>query len=292
MAAATPIMAADSTFWATSEADALQQMFNPYAEAVSNEPEVSDSANAGGCGGNDFISGQPDAAALASMWGCGAAAFSDQPDAAALAAFSLQQDAAALAGMAPWSCGTAGFSSQPDAAAMASMASSWSCGSPACGGMQGWAGFDSGSGDWGPCGAWSGCSGFGKGGCWGAMPMMPPWMLSKGSCKGLGKGWRTNVGGGGGAFGRLPAGGKPGDWICVVCSSVNYSNRDKCNACGHPRGNAKRLGMKAGDWVCSTCGDLVFATKSACSMCGTPKSADAGFGAAAGVSEGARPSPY
>merc|ERR1712013_911467 len=61
---------------------------------------------------------------------------------------------------------------------------------------------------------------------------------------------------GGGKSGKA---GKPGDWNCLQCGSLNFSARTSCKACGSPIGAAARIGMRPGDWICPNCGDLVFA---------------------------------
>lgn len=69
--------------------------------------------------------------------------------------------------------------------------------------------------------------------------------------------------------------GKPGDWTCAYCQTLNYCLKANCHKCGAENTHAERIGMKPGDWVCTGCGDLVFATKSMCRMCSTPRPADA-----------------
>ncbi|CAL9182811.1 unnamed protein product [Musa hybrid cultivar] len=79
---------------------------------------------------------------------------------------------------------------------------------------------------------------------------------------------------------------RAGDWNCSLCQHHNFSRRDSCQQCGHPRlcsGDFSdyaglgggRVGssfgavseVRPGDWYCS-CGGHNFASRSSCHSCG------------------------
>merc|ERR1712083_1069634 len=72
--------------------------------------------------------------------------------------------------------------------------------------------------------------------------------------------------------------GKPGDWICAYCETLNFCVSKNCHKCGADNEHAKRIGMKPGDWICPTCSDLVFATRQHCKRCNTQRPPDAADG--------------
>ncbi|XP_009403406.3 uncharacterized protein LOC103986972 isoform X1 [Musa acuminata AAA Group] len=79
---------------------------------------------------------------------------------------------------------------------------------------------------------------------------------------------------------------RAGDWNCSLCQHHNFSRRDSCQQCGHPRlcsgdfSDYAGLGggrggssfgvvsdVRPGDWYCS-CGGHNFASRSSCHSCG------------------------
>jgi hypothetical protein len=59
---------------------------------------------------------------------------------------------------------------------------------------------------------------------------------------------------------RAPAqSARPGDWMCVGCTSSNYASKRQCHRCNMPKPN---------EWVCSVCNSMnVGADHANCSVC-------------------------
>lgn len=55
---------------------------------------------------------------------------------------------------------------------------------------------------------------------------------------------------------------RPGDWMCVGCTSSNYASKRQCHRCNMPKPN---------EWVCSVCNNMnVGADHANCSVCMGP----------------------
>jgi hypothetical protein len=52
---------------------------------------------------------------------------------------------------------------------------------------------------------------------------------------------------------------RPGDWMCVGCTSSNYASKRQCHRCNMPKPN---------EWVCSVCNSMnVGADHANCGVC-------------------------
>lgn len=88
-------------------------------------------------------------------------------------------------------------------------------------------------------------------------------------------------GSGGGASGSTRM--KPGDWICLSCSEMNFADRAACFRCNSPRGDARGYqpsgapahrtshgvgdAVMEGDWMCPGCGTNNFRRRIDCVKC-------------------------
>lgn len=99
----------------------------------------------------------------------------------------------------------------------------------------------------------------------------------KGGVGGGGCGTSARCGGSASSMDGSAGGGrrapKPGEWSCPSCGNDNWSNREQCNRCFAPRGQATppRGGTTQDDWSCAACGDLVSASRSTCKLCSAPR---------------------
>ncbi|CAK7349583.1 unnamed protein product [Dovyalis caffra] len=63
---------------------------------------------------------------------------------------------------------------------------------------------------------------------------------------------------------------KKGDWICIKCNYMNFSNNKRCRKCGEQSAKKKdnnKTEAKKGDWICSKCEFLNFSRNIKCLNC-------------------------
>jgi hypothetical protein len=103
----------------------------------------------------------------------------------------------------------------------------------------------------------------------------PPVVPTKFPHQGGGADFRSGGGGGGGR----QSGKGGGDWVCPLCSALNFSYRDKCFQCDASLsgdgtsvsgpGETVKLAVPVGDsnWVCHSCSSTNFRTRTTCWQC-------------------------
>lgn len=103
--------------------------------------------------------------------------------------------------------------------------------------------------------------------------------------------------------GGTPIAGEQGNWVCAVCSNVNWAVRTACNRCQMPRpeelsqprmvprrpeapplalpsltggggGRGPPVAGVDGNWACAACDNINFASRTACNRCGVPRPFD------------------